>query len=87
MAAHLAYIKCLLNNYGDICTLSNCYTCVHVNTIFVMFVTISTPPHHHTLSHFKQTLPNKHEIDTLYKGLYCFSPGNYGGSMIATLLS
>ena len=47
-----------------------------INTIF-LFITISTPPHHHTLSHFKQTLLNKY---TLYKGRYYFSPWNDGGS-------
>jgi len=30
--------------------------------------------------YFKQTLSNKREIDTLYKGPYYFSPWNYGGS-------
>ena len=37
-----------------------------------MFFTFSIHLHHQTCSHFKQTLPNKHEIDTLCKG--------YGGS-------
>ena len=43
--------------------------------------TLEVPqPHKHTHPHFKQTPPNKKEIDTLYIGPYYFSPWNYGGS-------
>jgi len=66
----------LLNKYSDICTLSNCYTWqlnIEIQYSFI-FITFSTHPHHQIFSHFKQTLPNKHDLDTLSKRPYYFSP-------------
>ena len=55
---------------------------------FVMSITFSTHPHHHTLFHFKQTLPNKHEIDILnIKGHINFHHEIMVVPMTATLLS